>query len=38
MDVGPYVFTDLRAALTTDKVSVQGVDYAADIIGYVSPQ
>ncbi|CAD6441405.1 271631ca-8155-4618-879a-dd8ae6293e82 [Sclerotinia trifoliorum] len=34
-DVGPYVFTDLRAALTTAKVTVQGVDYAANVLGYL---
>ncbi|KAJ8069602.1 hypothetical protein OCU04_000040 [Sclerotinia nivalis] len=34
-DVGPYVFTDLRASLTTAKVTVQGVDYAANVLGYL---
>ncbi|KAF7878821.1 hypothetical protein EAF04_000024 [Stromatinia cepivora] len=34
-DVGPYVFTDLRASLTTEKVTVQGVDYAANVLGYL---
>ncbi|ATZ46322.1 hypothetical protein BCIN_01g09430 [Botrytis cinerea B05.10] len=34
-DVGPYVFTDLRAALTTAKVTVQGVEYSASVLGYL---
>ncbi|KAM0320124.1 hypothetical protein ACHAO8_000719 [Botrytis cinerea] len=34
-DVGPYVFTDLRAALTAAKVTVQGVEYSASVLGYL---
>ncbi|KAF7906579.1 hypothetical protein EAF00_000858 [Botryotinia globosa] len=35
-DVGPYVFTNLRSALTTAKVTVQGVDYSANVLGYLA--
>ncbi|ESZ98878.1 hypothetical protein SBOR_0736 [Sclerotinia borealis F-4128] len=33
---GPPLFTDLRAALTTAKISVQGVAYSANVFGYLA--
>ncbi|KAB8302019.1 hypothetical protein EYC80_005471 [Monilinia laxa] len=33
---GPPLFASLRAALTTAKTTVQGVNYAADVIGYLA--
>lgn len=33
--VGPSLIADLRSSLGTDKVTAQGVDYAANVLGYL---
>ncbi|KAM3074979.1 hypothetical protein ACMFMG_007558 [Clarireedia jacksonii] len=34
--VGPPLFTQLRSKLGTSKVTVQGVDYSANVLGYLA--